>query len=139
REVMQRPRFEVADVIRMLASPDGAMPGLTTTSSQRYVLRNLMRCRTAAMGGHVDTCTKCGHQRPAYNSCRNRHCPKCQASNRADWLDARRRDLLPVHYFHVVFTLPRELGPIALQNKRLLYGLLFSAASETLKEVAADP
>lgn len=91
------------------------------------------------MGGHLEQCDHCGHQRPAYNSCRNRHCPKCQAATRAQWLDERAKELLPTEYFHVVFTLPVELGPLALQNPRVLYGLLFRASAETLLEIAADP
>jgi hypothetical protein len=103
------------------------------------VLRSLAACRTAVLGGHLEQCGECGHRRPAYNSCRNRHCPKCQAAARAAWLDARRAELLPVPYFHVVFTLPEQLGPLALQNKHVLYDILFRAAAETLQEIAADP
>lgn len=91
------------------------------------------------MGGHVERCGRCGFERPAYNSCRNRHCPKCQARKRAAWLDARSRDLLPVETFHVVFTLPEEISAIGLQNKREIYSLLFRAVAETLQQVAADP
>src|SRR5438309_1023241 len=97
------------------------------------------RCRTAALGGHVEECDQCGHQRIAYNSCRNRHCPKCQATAAAEWMEARKSELLPVEYYHVVFTLPAALGPIALQNQRVVYGLLFRAAAETLQQIAADP
>jgi hypothetical protein len=103
------------------------------------VLRELSLCRTAALGGHKYRCDRCGHERIAYNSCRNRHCPKCQAAARAEWLAARQQELLAVPYFHVVFTLPDGLGPLALQNQRLLYGLLFRAASETLLCIARDP
>jgi hypothetical protein len=103
------------------------------------VLRDLVACRTAALGGHVERCNHCGHQRIAYNSCRNRHCPKCQAGARAKWLDQRAAELLPVPYFHVVFTLPNQLGPLALQNRAVVYGILFQAAAATLLEVAADP
>ena len=113
--------------------------GDTVSPQQRRVLRDLARCRTAALGGHLEQCDHCGHQRPAYNSCRNRHCPKCQAATRAQWLDERAKELLPTEYFHVVFTLPVELGPLALQNPRVLYGLLFRASAETLLEIAADP
>jgi Putative transposase/Transposase zinc-binding domain len=105
---------------------------------QRRILRALTSCRTAALGGHKKQCESCGHEAIAYNSCRNRHCPKCQAAARAQWLDARAADLLEVPYFHVVFTLPEPLGPLALQNKRLLYGMLFRAASETLCTIARD-
>jgi hypothetical protein len=102
-------------------------------------MRAIERCRTAALGGHVEQCDTCGHQRIAYNSCRNRHCPKCQSLAKARWLEARLADLLPVEYFHVVFTLPEQLASLALQNKRVVYNLLFSAAAETLRTIAADP
>src|SRR5208283_5211665 len=104
------------------------------------VLLAMARCRTAALGGHVDQCTRCGHRAAiSYNSCRNRHCPKCQTSARERWIAARQRDLLPTRYLHVVFTLPRELAPLALHNKKIVYGLLFRASAETLLEVARDP
>lgn len=97
-------------------------------------------CRTEALGGHVDVCPDCGHEtRPSYNSCRNRHCPKCQALDQARWLEARKERILPVGYFHVVFTLPSEIKPLALRNRRLVYDLLFSAASQTLLELGRDP
>jgi len=113
--------------------------GTPLSPAQRRVLRDITSCRTAALGGHLEQCDQCGHQQIAYNSCRNRHCPKCQAAARAEWLDERAAELLPVEYYHVVFTLPDQLGPLALQNKRVIYGLLFKAASETLTEIAADP
>src|ERR1700734_2053004 len=97
------------------------------------------QCRTAAMGGHVEACEDCGHQRIAYNSCRNRHCPKCQGAAARTWLAEREADLLPVGYFHVVFTLPAEIADIAMQNKAAVYDLLFRAASETMLTIAADP
>jgi hypothetical protein len=96
-------------------------------------------CRSAALGGHVERCRDCGHSRIAYNSCRNRHCPKCQGAAARDWLAAREADLLPVGYFHLVFTLPAEIAPIAYQNKAVIYDLLFRAAAETLLTIAADP
>src|SRR5262252_2921231 len=96
-------------------------------------------CRTAALGGHLEECDCCGHQRPAYNSCANRHCPKCQSLAKAQWLADRQADLLPVPYFHVVFTLPHELAPIAYHNPRVVYSLLFQAAATTLQTLAADP
>jgi hypothetical protein len=106
----------------------------------RKVLLAIMRCRTAALGGHRDRCTGCGHTTAiSYNSCRNRHCPRCQGNARRRWLKARERELLPTSYVHAVFTLPRELAPLALQNKRLIYNLLFHASAETLLEVARDP
>jgi hypothetical protein len=103
------------------------------------VLTAITRCRTAALGGHRDRCSGCGHTAISYNSCRNRHCPKCQGNARIRWLEQRERELLPTRYVHVVFTLPRELAPLALQNKRLIYGLLFRTSAATLLEVARDP
>ena len=112
--------------------------GDTLSTAQRRALKDLARCRTAALGGHVEECDQCGHRRIAYNSCRNRHCPKCQAAARAQWLDDRASELLPTPYFHVVFTLPDELGPLALRNPRVVYGTLFRATAETLLAIAAD-
>jgi hypothetical protein len=131
-----RPPLEVADIFRQ----HGYDFRLTHTLSpeQRRVMRAVERCRTASLGGHVEQCDACGHQRIAYNSCRNRHCPKCQSLAKARWLQARLADLLPVQYFHVVFTLPEQLAAVALQNKRVVYNLLFAAASETLRTIAAD-
>src|SRR6266576_2635700 len=104
------------------------------------VLQAITRCRTAALGGHLDECTDCEYRPPiSYNSCRNRHCPKCQANARDRWLQARRQELLPTRYVHVVFTLPHELAPLALQNKKLLYHLLLQTSAATLLEVARDP
>jgi hypothetical protein len=99
----------------------------------------LASCRTAALGGHVDECDHCGHRRPSYNSCCNRHCPKCQAAARGQWLEERRAELLPVDYFHVVFTLPAAIAEIALQNQAMLYDMLFRTSAETMQEIAADP
>ena len=103
------------------------------------VLTAIARCRTAALGGHLDECGRCGYRAVSFNSCRNRHCPKCQANARNRWLEARRRELLPTRYVHVVFTLPHELAPLALQNKRVVYDLLFRSSAETLLEIARDP
>jgi hypothetical protein len=104
------------------------------------VLLAIARCRTAALGGHLDECTRCGHRATiSYNSCRNRHCPKCQIAARERWIAARRRELLPTRYMHVVFTLPHRLVPLVLQNKKVLYDLLFRTSAETLQEVARDP
>ena len=130
---------EVADVFRDGESAFIARYGHALRGEQRQALRAVIRCRTAELGGHVQRCDACGHQRIQYNSCRNRHCPKCQALARAAWLQKRESELLPVPYFHVVFTLPHELAPLALQNQRVIYGLLFQAAARTLLEVAADP
>lgn len=136
---MTRPRVEVADVIRAHGDAFLDASGDTLSPEQRRALVDLPRCRTAALGGHVEACDRCGHQQVAYNSCRNRHCPKCQATEAARWVEARAAELLPVAYFHVVFTLPALLGPVALQNPRVVYDLLFRAAAETLQQIAADP
>jgi hypothetical protein len=106
---------------------------------QQRVLRAIASCRTAALGGHLEQCDRCGHRRAVYHSCRNRHCPKCQLLAQEDWLEARRADLLPIPYFHVVFTLPHELNCLALTRPRVIYDLLFRAASDTLKTFARDP
>jgi hypothetical protein len=136
---VSRPRLEVADIIRAHGSDFIEAMGDGLSSAKKRVLRHLTACRTSALGGHVERCDRCGHERIAYNSCRDRHCPKCQAQARADWLDARQADLLPVEYFHVVFTVPEEVARIALQNKKAVYGLLFVASAETLQDIAADP
>jgi len=136
---MMKSPLEVADVFREGEAHFLAEYGHTLFREQRQVLRAVIRCRTAQLGGHLQKCDDCGHQRIQYNSCRNRHCPKCQAMARAAWLEKRESELLPVPYFHVVFTLPHELGPLALQNKRVIYGLLFRVAAQTLLEVGADP
>ena len=136
---MPQPPLEVADVIR--AAGDSFFDRSRSWFSwvHQKVLNAILRCRTAALGGHVDECSRCGHRTISFNSCRNRHCPKCQAGARDRWLAARRRDLLPTRYVHVVFTLPRQLAPLALRNKREIYGLLFRTSAETLLAVARDP
>jgi Putative transposase/Transposase zinc-binding domain len=136
---MNQPRLEVAEVVRDYGDAFLDRYGGTLSPEQRRALRDIAACRTAALGGHVEECDHCGHQQIAYNSCRNRHCPKCQASAAAEWMEARQGELLPVEYHHVVFTLPAALGPIALQNPQEAYGLLFKAAAETLQQIAADP
>jgi hypothetical protein len=136
---MTRPRLEVAEVFRDHGDAFLDRYGATLSPEQRRALRDITDCRTAALGGHVEECDRCGHRRIAYNSCRNRHCPKCQATAAAQWMEDRESELLPVEYFHVVFTLPAALGPIALQNPREVYGLLFKATAETLQQIAADP
>jgi hypothetical protein len=136
---VSRPALEVADILRAHGPAYLEAFGETISSEQRRVLKDLTLCRTAALGGHVEACTVCGHRQIAYNSCRNRHCPKCQAATRAAWLEARAADLLPTDYYHAVFTLPHQLGPLALQNQRAVYGLLFRATAETLLHIAADP
>jgi hypothetical protein len=137
--VSARPALEVADIIRAHGDTFLARYGSGLTATQRRALADLGRCRTAALGGHVERCADCGHERIAYNSCRNRHCPKCQASSRSRWLEREASYLLPVEYHHVVFTLPPAVADLALANPALLYGLLFRAATQTLREVAADP
>lgn len=129
----------MAEVIRRFAPQLLKSRGNSLSSQQRQALRDLVRCRTAALGGHILECTCCGHRQVLYNSCRNRHCPTCQGGARAQWLKDRREELLPVEYFHVVFTLPAEIAEVAFANQRLLYDLLFSAGSQTLLEVAANP
>jgi hypothetical protein len=131
--------LEVGEIIRkytpaFLDRYDGVL-----STEQRRVLKDLALCRTAALGGHVEECNQCGQQRIAYNSCRNRHCPKCQAMARARWMADRAKELLPVEYFHVVFTLPDDLALIGLQNPRVVYNLLFRAAAQTMLQLAADP
>ena len=136
---MSRPLLEVADLVR--AAGDTFIEGSRKWITWKHVkvLLAIARCRTAALGGHLDECTRCGHRAISYNSCRNRHCPKCQAGARERWLEKRRRELLPTPYVHAVFTLPRELAPLALQNKKVVYDLLFRTSAETLLEVARDP
>jgi hypothetical protein len=136
---MIRPRLEVAEVFREFTPAFLHRYGETLSPDQRRVLWQVARCRTAELGGHVEECDRCGHRQIAYNSCCNRHCPKCQAAARAQWLDQRSAELLPVEYFHVVFTLPHEIGPLALQNRRRIYGMLFQATAESLLTIAADP
>jgi hypothetical protein len=137
RGTRPKPRWEVADIFRLhgeayrLRHP---LPG-----SHRKVMRAIERCRTAALGGHLERCDHCAFERPAYNSCRNRHCPKCQALTKVRWLKKRKAELLPVPYFHNVFTLPHELNPLMLANKKALIDLLFKAVAETLLSFGADP
>jgi hypothetical protein len=136
---MNRPTLEVGEIIRKYTPAFLDRYDRVLSTEQRRALKDLALCRTAALGGHVEECDQCGQQRIAYNSCRNRHCPKCQALARARWLADRAEELLPVEYFHVVFTLPDDLAPIGLQNPRIVYNLLFQAAAQTLQELAADP
>ena len=133
----KRPRLEVAEVIRSYGQ--AFRERYRPSPAQSRVLRAITQCRTGVLGGHVQGCDHCGELKISYNSCRNRHCPKCQGSQTAQWLEAQQPHLLPVPYFHVVFTLPQLLAPLALQNPRVVYGLLFQAASRTLLEVAANP
>lgn len=134
-----RPALEVADIIHEHGDAFLKKYASKVTAAQRKALRDLAACRTAALGGHVQRCADCGQERIAYNSCRNRHCPKCQALSRARWLEREAELLLPVEYHHVVFTLPAEIAELALANPRVLYGVLFETASQTLRDVAANP
>jgi hypothetical protein len=136
---MSRPPLEVADIVRCAGQSFVDRSRRWMNWQHQKVLLAITRCRTATLGGHRDQCTRCGHSVISYNSCRNRHCPKCQANARHLWLQARQRELLPTPYVHVVFTLPRELAPLALQNKKLIYDLLFRTSAATLLEVARDP
>ena len=131
--------LEVADIFRQVG-PSYREDHVTALSSgQRRVMNAIEQCRTAALGGHVEQCDACGHQRIAFNSCRNRHCPKCQSLLRAQWLEDRQTELLPVEYFHVVFTVPQEIAAVAYQNKAVVYDILFRATAETLRTIAGDP
>jgi len=131
--------LEVADIFRQAGPAYRQEHADALSRGQRCVMSAIERCRTAALGGHIEECDECGHQRIAYNSCRNRHCPKCQSLVRAQWLEDRQADLLPVDYFHVVFTLPKQIAAIAYQNKAVVYEILFQATAETLRTIAADP
>ena len=124
------PRFEVADIFRRygpLYRHHVSLP-----RSHRKVMHAIEVCRTSELGGHLERCDSCGYERNAYNSCRNRHCPKCQSVAKADWLEKRKAELLPVDYFHTVFTIPHELNPITLCNKKIVFDILFKAVAETL-------
>ena len=134
-----RADLEIADIFRRHAPAWRAAHAGHVSLDQLKVMSAIETCRTAALGGHVEGCEDCGHQRIAYNSCRNRHCPKCQGVKAREWLAAREADLLPVGYFHVVFSIPAELADIALHNKTQVYDLLFRTASETMLTIAADP
>src|ERR1041385_3367156 len=134
-----RPALEVADIVRAHGDEFRQAHTASLSTQQKRVLRSIELCRTAALGGHLERCDQCGHERNAYNSCADRHCPKCQSLARAKWLEKRQAELLQVEYFHVVFTLPEPLAKLSLQNKRQMYNLLFRATAETLQTIAADP
>ena len=136
---MPRPKLEVADIFRAHGPAYRHEHAGHLNLPQLKVMSAVETCRTAALGGHVAACTKCDHQHIAYNSCRNRHCPKCQGATARDWMQARMEDLLPVEYFHVVFTLPTQIADIAYQNKAAVYGQLFKVSAQTLLTIAADP
>jgi hypothetical protein len=134
-----REGLEVADVFRRFGQAFRDQHGASLSAARRRAMLAIESCRTAALGGHVERCGDCGHQRVSYNSCRNRNCPKCQGLARAQWLQDRQAELLDVPYFHVVFTVPARIEVIAFQNQTVVYDILFRAASETLRTIAADP
>jgi hypothetical protein len=136
---VSREGLEVADVFRHFGPAFRDQHGASLSTARRRAMIAIETCRTAALGGHVERCGDCGHQRVAYDSCRNRNCPKCQGLARAQWLEDRQAELLDVAYFHVVFTVPDLIATIAFQNQTVVYDILFRAASETLRTIAADP
>jgi hypothetical protein len=136
---MERPKLAVADIFRRYGAAYRQAHDASLSLAQRRVMTDIEVCRTAALGGHVEQCDGCGHQRISYNSCRNRHCNKCQSLARANWIADRLAEILETQYFHVVFTVPEEIAAIAYQNKRVVYGILFRATAETLRTIAADP
>ena len=136
---MDRPKLEVADVLRRYGEVYRAEHGASLSTGQRRVMNAIEVCRTAALGGHVEKCEQCDHRRIWYNSCANRHCPRCQSLARAEWIERRQSELLDCQYFHVVFTVPEEIAALAYQNKEVVYGILFRATAETLRTIAADP
>jgi Transposase zinc-binding domain/Putative transposase len=134
-----REGLEVADVFRHFGPAFRDQNGASLSTARRRAMFAIESCRTAALGGHVEACGDCGHQRVSYNSCRNKSCPKCQGLARAQWLADRQAELLDVPYFHIVFTVPQQIEVIAFQNQTVVYDILFRAASETLRKIAADP
>ena len=136
---MDRPAPTVADVFRRYGEAYRVAVGSALSTAHRRVMTDIERCRTAALGGHVEQCDRCGHTRVWYNSCRNRHCSQCQSLARATWIKKREAEILPTEYFHVVFTVPDEVAVIAGQNKAVVYDILFRATAETLRTIAADP
>jgi hypothetical protein len=136
---VDRPKLEVADVFRRYGAAYRGQHGASMSTAQRRVMTAIEVCRTAALGGHLEQCDQCGHERNCFNSCRDRHCPKCQSLARAQWIEDRQSELLEVPYFHVVFTMPEEVAAIAFQNKRAIYDILFRVTAETLTTIAADP
>ena len=136
---MPRPKLEIADIFRRYGPAWRQANAGHVSLSQLKVMSSIEACRTEVLGGHVAACSKCDHHHIAYNSCKNRHCPKCQGPAARDWMEARAEDLLPVEYFHVVFTIPAEIAKIAYWNKKAVYGLLFKASAKTVMTIAADP
>jgi Transposase zinc-binding domain/Putative transposase len=135
---MRAPALELGDIFRLHGPAYLTTLGDSLSHEQKKALREIAICRTAALGGHVEECDRCGYRKISYCSCRNRHCPKCHGRARARWLEQRGAELLPVEYFHVVFTVPQLVAPLALRNQRVVYGILFRAAAETLLQIAAD-
>ena len=136
---MARPVLRVAEVFRRYGDVYRARAGAALSTAHLRVMAAIEQCRTAALGGHVEACDRCGHTRVWYNSCRNRHCPSCQSLARARWVDARTAELLDCEYFHVVFTVPKVIAAIALQNPAVVYGILFRATAETLRTIDDRP
>ncbi len=136
---MDRPKLEVADIFRRYGETYRQKHGASLSTAQRRVMTAIEVCRTAALGGHLERCDSCPHERPCYDSCRDRHCPKCQSLARAEWVEKRKTEVLDCQYFHVVFTLPEDIAALAYQNKDLVYGILFRSTAETLSTIAADP
>src|ERR1051326_2780855 len=136
---MTRPALQLSDIFRQHGPSYRDRHRGSLSYQQLAVMHAIEVCRTAALGGHVEECDACGHRRVSYNSCRNRHCNKCQSFAKAQWLERRQADLLPVEYFHVVFSVPAQIAAIAYQNKKVVYGILFRAVADTLRSIAADP
>lgn len=136
---MQRPKLEMADVFRRYGKDYRENHGASMSAEQRRVMAAIEVCRTSILGGHLERCDQCGYERNCFNSCRDRHCPKCQSLARAQWIEHRQAELLDCPYFHVVFTVPKEIAAIAYQNKEVVYEILFHSTAETLKTIAADP
>jgi hypothetical protein len=136
---MEHPKLEVADILRRYGGAYRETNGPSLSTAQRRVMSAIELCRTAALGGHLEQSDRCEHRRVFYNSCRDRHCPKCQSLARAEWIEDRQTELLNCEYFHVVFTVPEAISSIAYQNKEVVYGLLFRAMANTLQTIAADP
>jgi hypothetical protein len=136
---MPRPKLEVADIFRRYGAAYRQKYGPSLSTAQRRVMSAIEVCRTAALGGHLECCDECGHERHCFNSCRNRHCPKCQCLARAQWIEDRQNELLDCPYYHVVFTVPAEIAALAYQNKEVVYRILFRTTAETLQTIAADP
>src|SRR6184192_378602 len=136
---MDRPKLEVADIFRRYGEAYRQQHDGSLSTAQQRVMTAIEVCRTAALGGHLERCDCCSYERPCYSSCRDRHCPKCQSLARAEWVEKRIAEVLPTHYFHVVFSVPEQIASIAYQNKKVVYDILFRATVETLSTIAADP